>query len=65
MINIFILFKIAEGEGVGTYRVKFYQHPQQPLPLHILTVFEEFSRKNYGMGRNGMDFSEIIWDGME
>ena len=25
----------------------------------------EFSRQNCGMGRNGMDFGEIIWDGMD
>ena len=25
----------------------------------------KFSRQNYGMGRNGMDFGEIIWDGMD
>ena len=24
-----------------------------------------FSSQNYGMGRNGMDFGEIIWDGMD
>ena len=25
----------------------------------------KFSSQNYEMGRNGMDFGEIIWDGMD
>ena len=56
----FLLFKIAEGEGVGTYRVKFYQHPQQPLPMHILTMGGRSDVSGRGGGTGCIKLLELM-----